>query len=84
MADVDHSDFDDVLVSVAIEDLERPHIVVCRTRSGAVTAVSGPYATGVAALVAADWEHHLERASGHRPEVVFSVAALYPAMTVGP
>jgi hypothetical protein len=59
-----------------------PHVVLTGQRGSEGVAVAGPYPSGLAALIAADLEQEMEREAGS--DLVFRVAALYPAMTVTP
>lgn len=69
------------LSGTALNELDLPHIVMCRDQSGAFVSYFGPYASAVEAMVAAEIEDEIERdATGGQP-VTFHVAALYPALT---
>lgn len=64
-----------------LNELDLPHIVMCRDRSGTFVSYFGPYTSAVEAMVAAEIEDEIEReATGGKP-VTFHVAALYPALT---
>lgn len=74
VAAIDHA------VAVAAIEAALPHIVVFESPFGESLSFSGPYDNGVDALVAAEREFALERASpGVRP-ASFRVAPLYPPL----
>lgn len=64
-----------------LDELDLPHIVMCRDRSGMFVSYFGPYPSAVEALVAAEVEGEIEREAGGGMAVTFHVAALYPALT---
>lgn len=69
------------LSGTPLNELDLPHIVMCRDQSGAFVSYFGPYTSAVEAMVAAEIEDEIERdATGGTP-VTFHVAALYPALT---
>ena len=70
----------DFLVELTSAEMDLPHIVLCKGPRGATTSYSGPYATAIEALVAADAEQQIERAADGREALTFHVAALYPAL----
>lgn len=74
VAAIDHA------VAVAAIEAALPHIVVFESPSGEGLSFSGPYDNGVDALVAAERELALERASSGVRPASFRVAPLYPPL----
>lgn len=65
--------------AAAREEIELPHIVVCRdTETGAVS-YAGPFHSGIDALVFADHESRVDVEVNDGAPMEFSVAALLPA-----
>lgn len=64
-----------------LNELDLPHIVMCRDSSGVFVSYFGPYPSAVEAMVAAEIEGEIERGAGGGMPVTFHVAALYPALT---
>lgn len=71
-----------VLCSIAIAELDMPHIVLTRSIDTGETTYSGPYETGLKALAAAEAELQVDRDAGGRGDLSFHVAALYPALDI--
>ena len=64
-----------------LDEMDLPHIVMCRDPSGLFVSYFGPYPSAVEAMVAAEIEGEIEREAGGGMPVTFHVAALYPALT---
>jgi hypothetical protein len=64
-----------------LDELDLPHIVMCRDQSGMYVSYFGPYPSAVEAMVAAEIEGEIEREAAGGMPVTFHVAALYPAFT---
>lgn len=47
---------EDALVRNEVEEMTRPHVIVCVDQANGHTTLSGPYSDGFAALVAAELE----------------------------
>lgn len=62
----------------AREEIELPHIVLCRDVETGCTSYSGPFPNGLAALVAAERERVVDDATNDGSPMSFSVAALHP------
>jgi len=71
-----------VLCSIAIAELDMPHIVLTRSIDTGETTYSGPYETGLKALAAAEAELQVDHDAGGRGDLSFQVAALYPALDI--
>jgi hypothetical protein len=72
------------VVSAAERDeLDLPHLVVCRDEQTGVTSYTGPFRDGLAALVFAERESLVDRGLDDGDPLLFSVAALYPAVPPG-
>lgn len=69
------------LATAAVAELDMPHIVVCRDTETGSVSYSGPFATGLAALVFAERETAIDRALNDGAPLEFGVAALYRAST---
>jgi hypothetical protein len=69
-----------VLYGIALAELDMPHIVVTRSTDTGEATFSGPYATGLEALAAAEAESQVDRQAGGRGDITFHVSALYPAL----
>lgn len=61
------------------EELDLPHIVVCRDGETGVVSYSGPFRDGIEAMVFAEREAVVDRELNDGELLSFSVAALYPA-----
>lgn len=71
----------DFLTELEIEEVDMPHIVLCRRPDNLYPAsFSGPYATVVEALVAADYEQRQEQTRDGARSLTFTVAPLYPGL----
>lgn len=68
----------DAVSAAAREEIELPHIVVCRDIETGLTSYSGPFRSGLAALVAAERERVIDDATNDGAPMAFSVAALHP------
>ena len=73
-----------VLYGIAVAELDMPHIVLTRSTDTGETTYSGPYATGLEALAAAESEWRVDREAGGGGDISFHVAALYPALEASP
>jgi F420-dependent methylenetetrahydromethanopterin dehydrogenase len=71
------------MVEMARAEMDLPHIVFSRDARGGMDSFSGPYATAIEALVAADVEQQIEREAAGDHTMTFHIAALYPALGVG-
>lgn len=69
----------DAVGAAAREEIELPHIVVCRDVDTGAVSYSGPFPSGLEALLFADRESALDRAFNAQNPMEFSVAALFPA-----
>jgi hypothetical protein len=78
-----HRMIEDVVVRVHLDDLDLPHVVVCRTGAG-VEHLSGPFPTAIAALAAATEEEAEERRQDPDTALTFGVMALNPPSGSGP
>jgi hypothetical protein len=72
------------LVSKAVgeaarEEIELPHIVVCRDLETGAVSYSGPFPNGLSALVFAEQESVLDQSTNPVNPMQFGVAALFPA-----
>jgi hypothetical protein len=70
----------DFVVEMGVAEMDLPHIVLCRDSRGVSASFSGPYASAVEALVAADIEQQIESESDGQDALTFHVYALYPAL----
>lgn len=61
------------------EEIDLPHIVLCRDRESGAVTYAGPFPDGLAALVFAEQESRADRRSDRATPMQFSVAALLPA-----
>jgi hypothetical protein len=68
---------EEVVVQGLLEDLDLPHVVVCRTGTGSTTLM-GPFPTALAALEAAARDEAQERAEDPDTDLTFAVQALNP------
>jgi hypothetical protein len=68
---------EDIVVQSLLEDLDLPHVVVCRTGTGSTTLM-GPFPTALAALEAAARDEAQERAEDPDTDLAFGVQALNP------
>lgn len=75
-----HAALGNFMVEMAVAEMDLPHIVLCRDSRGAPASFSGPYASAIDALVAADIERQIESESDGQEALTFHVAALYPAL----
>ena len=71
----------DFVVDLAMAELAQPHIVVCLSPGAGGASYSGPYATGLEALIAAEEEADscAVHAEDERDRFEYRVAPLYPA-----
>lgn len=67
----------DAVGAAAREEIELPHLVICRDTETGITSYAGPFDDGLSALVHADRECASERAAGNHT-MTFRVAALFP------
>ncbi|MFL6059968.1 MAG: hypothetical protein ACJ72E_01960 [Marmoricola sp.] len=68
------------IVSAAeLEELDLPHIVVCRDAGTGAVSYSGPFRDGLDAMVFAERESVVDAELNDGDCLSFSVAALYPA-----
>lgn len=58
------------------EDMDGPHIVICRDLGAGITSYEGPYDDGLAAVLAADREASWDRRYDAGSMVRYSVAPL--------
>jgi hypothetical protein len=70
----------DVFFAMEQAEIDLPHIVLSRSAVTGEVGYSGPYATGLQAMEAAELEHAREVEGGGAGEVTFHVAALYPPL----
>ncbi|MET3962902.1 hypothetical protein ABIE44_002836 [Marmoricola sp. OAE513] len=61
-----------------VAEMEMPHIVVCLDEETGSVSYSGPFPDGLTALVFAERESAVDRELNDGPQLLFSVAALYP------
>ncbi|MGO4258507.1 hypothetical protein [Marmoricola sp. RAF53] len=66
----------------AREEIDLPHVVVCRDPQTGTVTYAGPFRDGLAALVHADRESRAEQGDDGVPFEI-TVAALYPARADG-
>jgi len=66
----------DVIVSDAVGEIDSCHIVVCTDPITGVVAYSGPYASGLSALYAAEQDLRAELSCDPKSSMRFSVAPL--------
>ena len=67
----------DALVADAVESIDGPHLLICDEAETGLSTYSGPYASGLEALVAALHEQEaLGATEGDRPSYRFRVAQL--------
>lgn len=64
------------VAAAAREEIDRPHIVVCRDPESGAVSYSGPYPDGLSALLAAEREAEIEA-------LEYGVATLFPAVVDG-
>jgi hypothetical protein len=72
----------DYVVGVALREAALPHIVVYEGSGDGPFACSGPYATGVEAMIAAEREAALEGWTRADRPMPFGIAPLYPPLDV--
>lgn len=65
--------------SMEVAEMDMPHVVVTRASGYQTLTLSGPYASGMDALVAADFECGNDRRFG-AGDLSFHVVPLYPAL----
>jgi hypothetical protein len=70
----------ELFTELTIAEAKMPHIVICRSPFDETSSYSGPYASGLDALVAAEREQQLEAARDGGEALRFVVAPLYPAL----
>jgi hypothetical protein len=69
----------DALVADAVESIDGPHLLICDEAETGLSTYSGPYASGLEALVAALHEQEaLGATEGDRASYRFRVAQLAP------
>jgi hypothetical protein len=73
----------EAVVRASFEEIDLPHIVVCRDPESGTESYAGPFPDGFAALSFADQECATDRDGQGGPPLYFTVAALYPARSVG-
>ncbi len=66
------------IVRADVEDLERPHIVVCSPGHGLSPSYQGPYDDALTAFNVAESEQARARLDGE-DQAIFSIAPLYPS-----
>jgi hypothetical protein len=66
----------EVIVREAVDEVDSLHIVVCRDPKTGVIAFSGPYASGLSAVCAADQDLRAELTREPESSLAFSVAPL--------
>lgn len=66
--------------AAAREEIDLPHVLICRDVETGAVSYSGPFPTGLAALAAAEREQQVDDATNDGPPMSFSVAALLPAV----
>ncbi|MCW2787227.1 MAG: hypothetical protein JWP74_3744 [Marmoricola sp.] len=71
------------VVQASLEEIDLPHIVVCRDAETGTASYSGPFPNGIAALSFADREIATDRDGRGGAPFDFTVAALYPARALG-
>ena len=69
-----------IMYSMEIDEIDMPHVVVTNVAGCATATYSGPYVSGLAALVVAEAERLADAAAGGAGDVRFSVAPVYPAL----
>ena len=69
-----------IMLSLEIDEIDLPHVVVTSIVGGGSPTFSGPYDSGLAALTVADAERRAHFAAGGEGDVRFSVAPLYPPL----
>ncbi|MBO9522854.1 MAG: hypothetical protein J7518_15075 [Nocardioidaceae bacterium] len=67
----------DAVGAAAREEMDLPHLVICRDTETGIRSHAGPFPDGLSALVFAEREHASERAAGNHT-MSFEVAALFP------
>lgn len=77
IVEVVHAFVSDAVGAAAREEIDLPHIVVCRDPESGAVSYSGPFPDGLAALVSAERESRLDRVL-NGGSMDFSVAALFP------
>lgn len=70
----------DYLAEITSAEAELPHIVICCSSFNQPLSYSGPYASGLVAVIAADREQRLEQSADRDMALRFTVAPLYPAL----
>jgi hypothetical protein len=71
---------EDLLFGIERAEIDLPHTVLSRNALTGEASYSGPYASGLTALSAAEAEHTLEVQGGGDGQITFQVAALYPPL----
>jgi hypothetical protein len=70
----------DYLAEITSAEAALPHIVICHSSFNQRLSYSGPYASGLEAVIAADREQCLEQSADRADALSFTVAPLYPAL----
>lgn len=76
--EVVHEFLSRIVGAAEIAEVDLPHIVICRDGDTGAVSYSGPFATGMAALVFAEQESAVDRELNDGDHLCFTVAALYP------
>ena len=74
-----HAFLSRAVAAAAREEIDLPHIVICRDRETGAVSYSGPFPNGLTALVVTEREADSERRAGGVSTMEFSVAALLAA-----
>lgn len=74
--EVVHGFVSDAVGAAAREEIDLPHVVICRDTESGTTSYAGPFDSGLSALHFAERESATERAAGNRT-MTFRVAALF-------
>lgn len=69
-----------IMYAMEVDEIDMPHVVVTNIAGCGSATYSGPYASGLAALVVADAERRADLAAGGVGDVHFSVAPVYPPL----
>jgi hypothetical protein len=67
-----------IVSATEVDELDLPHIVVCRDEETGAVSYSGPFRDGLDALLFAEREAVVDRELNDGDALRFSVAALYP------
>lgn len=65
------------MIETLVGELDRPHVVICRSRRSGNVTLWGPYDDALAAATAAEHERAAEAWAGEVEDLVFSVAPLH-------